>query len=69
MIPAMAETIPIQIRWPKTLASQVRAIAANRHTTLSELTRQAVIERFHLHGDDLNPVNHETSSSKGGSLS
>ena len=44
----MGETIPVQIRWPKSLVAQVRAIAAGRHTTLSELTRQAMIDQFHL---------------------
>lgn len=48
----MAETIPIQIRWPKVLAVRVRELAEKRHTTVSELTRQAVIDQYTLISSD-----------------
>ena len=48
----MADTIPIQIRWPRALAVQVRQIARRRHSTLSEVTRQAVIDQFSLGESD-----------------
>lgn len=58
----MADTTPIQIRWPNVLARRVRDLANRRHTTVSELTRQAVIDAYFLHEDDLNSSKNGTDA-------
>lgn len=65
----MSETTPIQIRWPNALAIRVRELAARRHTTVSELTRQAVIDRFSLQSDEPNSTNNGTDEIQMESLS
>ena len=65
----MADTVSIHIRWDRSLAAKVRSIAGRHHTTLSELTRQAVIDKYSLHADDLNPDKSATNQDEGGSLS
>ena len=67
MIPAMAETIPIQIRWPKPLAARVRELAARRHTTVSALTKQAVIDQFGLFANDHDTAKDDTNGVTPGS--
>jgi len=57
----MAETTSIHIRWPNELAARVRAIADKRHTTMSELTRQAVIDKYALASADHDAVDNETA--------
>lgn len=53
-IQVVTDTIPVQIKWPRDLHAQVRRLATDRHTTFSELTRQAVVSQYHLSTPDGN---------------
>ena len=51
----MADREPVLILWPVTIIQKVRAIAKARHTTASEIVRQAVIEKYDL-AEPIEPV-------------
>lgn len=67
ILPVMADTIPIKIRWPKPLATRMRELAARRHSTVSELTRQAVIDQYGLFANDHDTVEIDTKGVTTGS--
>ena len=47
----MPESVIVQQRWPKGLASRMKLLARERRTTVSELTRQAIVDRYALTDD------------------
>ena len=67
IIGAMDGTVLIAIKWPADVARELRIIAANRHTTVSELVRQAAIEHYSLTADDTNQAKSGTNATRGGS--
>lgn len=63
----MADTIRVQIRWPRALVHELHRIAKQRHTTVSELVRQAAVEQYSLAATDDNFVNNAETPSQVGS--
>ena len=61
----MTDTIIVQQRWPRRLADGMKHLAEERHTTVSELTRQALIDHYLLPAGDVNPAKDDTSSVRG----
>ena len=50
-VSGMAKSVVIKQRWPQVLASRMKLLARERHTTVSELTRQAIVDRYALTED------------------
>lgn len=59
----MTSTVPVHMRWPKPLVERLKEVASRRHSTFSELTRQAVIAHYGL---DANSGNGRENDSKTG---
>ena len=62
----MHGTIRIQQRWPKSLFAELQRIAHQRHTTVSELIRQAAVEHYALHAIDENDAHLDANDSESG---